>query len=54
MSGTKPASELEGWIGLFIDSSKFRVLALISLAAYFIPVSATTTLGNRLPGRASS
>ncbi|MBA7481722.1 hypothetical protein ES707_17196 [subsurface metagenome] len=56
MSGTKPAPELEGWIGLFIDGIKLLVitvvytiliwiLALISLAAYFIPVSATATQG---------
>lgn len=54
MSGTKPAPELEDWVGLFVDGIKLIiitvvyaipiwVLALIPLAAYFIPVSATTT-----------
>jgi len=56
MSGTKPAPELEGWIGLFIDGIKLLVitiiysvplmtLTLLPVALYFIPVSATTTPG---------
>jgi len=56
MSGTKPAPELEGWIGLFVDGIKLIVitivyaipvwvLAIVGLAAYFIPVSTTTTPG---------
>jgi hypothetical protein len=56
MSGTKPAPEAEGWIGLFVDGIKLLVitvvytipiwiLTLLPLAAYFIPVSATTTPG---------
>jgi hypothetical protein len=54
MSGTKPAPEPEGWIGLFIDGIKViiislvytipvYVLAAVSLLAYFVPVSSTTT-----------
>jgi len=56
MSGTKPAPEPEGWIGLFIDGIKLIVitivytipvwiLAAVGFAAYFIPVSVTTTPG---------
>ncbi len=56
MSGAKPAPELEGWIGLFIDGIKLLVitivysiplmiLTLLPVALYFIPVSATTTPG---------
>ncbi|WP_332449928.1 DUF4013 domain-containing protein [Methanoculleus sp.] len=56
MSGTKPAPEPEGWIGLFIDGIKLLVitivytipvwiLAVVGFAAYFIPVSVTTTQG---------
>jgi hypothetical protein len=56
MSGTKPAPEPEGWIGLFIDGIKViiislvytipvYVLAAVSLLAYFVPVSSTTTPG---------
>jgi len=54
ISGTKPAPEPEDWIGLFIDGIKviiislvytipIYVLAAVSLLAYFIPVSSTTT-----------
>ncbi len=54
MSGTKPAPELEGWIGLFIDGIKLIVitivyaiplwiLAVVGFVAYFVPVSVTTT-----------
>ncbi len=56
MSGTKPAPELEGWIGLFIDGIKLivitivysiplMILTVLPFALYFIPVSATTTPG---------
>lgn len=56
MSGAKPAPELEGWIGLFIDGIKLLVimivysiplmfLTLLPFAMYFIPVSATMTPG---------
>lgn len=56
MSGTKPAPEPEGWIGLFIDGIKLIVISLVytipvfllaavSLLAYFIPVSMTTIPG---------
>jgi hypothetical protein len=56
MSGAKPAPELEGWVGLFIDGIKLLVitivysiplmiLTLLPVALYFIPVSATTTPG---------
>jgi len=56
MSGTEPAPELEGWLGLFIDGIKLLVIAIIysiplmiltllPVALYFIPVSATTTPG---------
>ncbi|WP_214020522.1 DUF4013 domain-containing protein [Methanoculleus sp.] len=56
MSGTKPAPDLEGWLGLFIDGIKLLVitiiysipltiLTLLPVALYFIPVSATTTPG---------
>lgn len=52
MSGAKPAPELEGWIGLFIDGIKLIIItvvyaipiwifALIPFAAYFVPTSAT-------------
>ncbi|MCM2466710.1 hypothetical protein DIC75_10420 [Methanoculleus sp. CWC-02] len=54
MSGTKPAPELEGWIGLFIDGIKLIVitivysipliiLTLLPFAMYFIPISSTVT-----------
>ena len=54
MSGTKPAPELEGWIGLFIDGIKLivitivysiplMVLTVLPFLMYFIPVSATVT-----------
>lgn len=54
MSGTKPAPEVEGWIGLFIDGIKLivitivysiplMVLTVLPFLMYFIPVSATTT-----------
>jgi len=56
MSGKKPAPELEGWIGLFIDGIKLivitivyaiplMILTLLPVALYLIPVSATTTPG---------
>ena len=56
MSGAKPAPEPQGWIGLFIDGIKvmvisivytipFLILAAAGFAAYFIPVSMTTTPG---------
>ena len=56
MSGAKPAPELAGWIGLFVDGIKLLVimviyaiplwfLALVPFAAYFIPGSATVTPG---------
>jgi len=56
MSGAKPAPELEGWIGLFIDGIKlivitivyaipFMILTFLPVALYLIPVSATTTPG---------
>lgn len=61
MSGTKPAPEPEGWIGLFIDGIKViiislvytipvYVLAAVSLLAYFVPVSSTTTPAGTSPG----
>ncbi|WP_292406913.1 MULTISPECIES: DUF4013 domain-containing protein [unclassified Methanoculleus] len=61
MSGAKPAPELKGWIGLFVDGIKLLVItviyaipiwviALVGFVAYFIPVSATTTPG---PGSGS-
>lgn len=54
MSGTKPAPELEGWIGLFVDGIKLivitivysiplMVLTVLPFLMYFIPVSATVT-----------
>ncbi|KLK87642.1 hypothetical protein SZ63_10110 [Methanoculleus sediminis] len=54
MSGTKPAPELEGWIGLFIDGIKLivitivysiplMVLTVLPFLMYFIPVSSTVT-----------
>jgi hypothetical protein len=54
MRGTKPAPELEGWIGLFIDGIKLivitivysiplMILTLLPVAMYFIPVSSTVT-----------
>lgn len=54
MSGTKPAPELEGWIGLFIDGIKLivitivysiplMILTVLPFAMYFIPVSSTVT-----------
>ncbi|SCL76632.1 hypothetical protein L21_2568 [Methanoculleus chikugoensis] len=54
MSGTKPAPELEGWIGLFIDGIKLivitvvysiplMVLTVLPFLMYLIPVSATVT-----------
>ncbi|NMA09410.1 MAG: DUF4013 domain-containing protein [Methanomicrobiales archaeon] len=54
MSGTKPAPELEGWIGLFIDGIKLivitivysiplMVLTILPFALYFIPASMTVT-----------
>lgn len=54
MSGTKPAPELEGWIGLFVDGIKLivitivysiplMVLTILPFLMYFIPVSATVT-----------
>ena len=57
MSGKKPAPELEGWVGLFVDGIKLIVitivytipiwvLAIVGFAAYFIPVSVTTTPGS--------
>ena len=60
MSGTKPAPGPEGWIGLFVDGIKLFVIAIVyaipllilaavGIAAYFIPVSVTTTT----PGTAS-
>ena len=56
MSGEKPAPEPEGWIGLFIDGIKLIVISLVytiplyllaavSLLAYLVPVSSTTTTG---------
>ena len=56
MSGTKPAPEAEGWIGLFVDGIKLLIItvvytipiwifAAVGFAAYFIPVSMTTTPG---------
>lgn len=54
MSGAKPAPELEGWIGLFIDGIKLivitiiysiplMILTLLPFLMYFIPVSSTVT-----------
>ncbi len=54
MSGTKPAPELQGWIGLFIDGIKLivitivysiplMILTVLPFALYFIPVSMTVT-----------
>jgi len=54
MSGEKPAPEPQGWIGLFIDGIKVIIISLvytipiillaaISLLAYLVPVSSTTT-----------
>lgn len=54
MSGTKPAPELEGWIGLFIDGIKLivitivysiplMVLTVLPFLLYLMPVSATVT-----------
>ena len=54
MSGTKPAPELEGWIGLFIDGIKLivitivysiplMVLTVLPFLMYLMPVSATVT-----------
>lgn len=54
MSGEKPAPEPQGWIGLFIDGIKAIIISLvytipiillaaISLLAYLVPVSSTTT-----------
>ena len=54
MSGTKPAPELEGWIGLFIDGIKLivitivysiplMILTILPFVLYFIPVSVTAT-----------
>ncbi|WP_052379725.1 DUF4013 domain-containing protein [Methanoculleus sp. MH98A] len=54
MSGTKPAPEFEGWIGLFIDGIKLIVITIVysiplviltvlPFLMYFIPVSATVT-----------
>ncbi|BBL68024.1 DUF4013 domain-containing protein [Methanoculleus chikugoensis] len=54
MSGMKPAPELEGWIGLFVDGIKLivitivyaiplMILTVLPFLMYFIPVSATVT-----------
>ncbi|MCK8519832.1 DUF4013 domain-containing protein [Methanoculleus sp. 7T] len=54
MNGAKPAPELEGWVGLFIDGIKLIIItvvyaipiwifAFLPFAAYFIPTSATVT-----------
>jgi hypothetical protein len=40
MSGTKPAPELEGWIGLFIDGIKLIVITIV----YSIPLMILTVL----------
>ncbi|NLB00183.1 MAG: DUF4013 domain-containing protein [Methanomicrobiales archaeon] len=60
MSGTKPAPELKGWIGLFIDGIKLivimviyaiplMILTILPFVLYFIPVSSTITPAGSVP-----